>query len=1270
MHGWLQFTDVPDPVGAIDITIEGANIQTLSDNWFVARYRYVSPPMDAGPDGEDDTADDEPLCGGDWSFYAGQPGGTPLDQRAQLAEGWIKRVVRGLNPFEARVKDFHGSETNTYASMIYQLGERYEGDIAFNPDADNLNNIGLIETYQTVLNRGMRLSIDGTPPVDYPPVNQSLLLVASRIADFYTLLGNEAYADAQDPMIGFGTGSDIYGTLAPTIFTFQNQLESLLDEELSLLRGRDNTNTNTSARPVYNRLYWNFTSGDGEFAYALSYNITDQDLDGDVDEFDARVLFPQGHGDAWGHYLTSMTTYYGLLRHPFYTWLPRPEAVTVAGVPIQVDFLDERKFAKTAAMKARTGSEIVNLTYRRNYVEDPSGQWQGYKDNDADRGWGLSEWGKRAGQGAYFDWVVGNAILPSEDPNPAHVGIQKVDRKSVEELQEIASQAQQIQQRVDEADHGLNPLGLARGVVPFDIDPSFLDVGSTIQGQTHFEQVFLRAEKAFDNAVATYNHANLLTELIRRTQDSTEEIFSNNYEQEVDYKNRLIEIFGYPYDADIGPGGTYPTDYDGPDVYHYMYVDQTDLTGAPGAESQVFTATYQPMPNGIGFFNFNPHTEDADCTHAVDFDECSLAAAPTTTLSVTMNVVTTRRTATAGASDTADSFFFVKPAEWGSSQRRASGTLQEKLSELMLAMNSYEQILAEYNNFLKDIEDERDLLRTLYNVKAEQIKIMNEARGELQTLTALIETIKSATIVIRQVAEMSAGLLDDASGCIPKSIIVGLAGGGDTLSGVKCTMDTIATNVYFYGSVAADLLEITSNAMEAAKEDVEKQAEIEIEIEGANFEVLQAAKGLEKLIREEPLKRLESYARREQVEAARRAYTAELAAGQRTLAELAQFRANSAADIQTYRYRDMAFRIFRNDALQKYRAQFDLAARYTYLAATAYDYETNLLGSDNRAGRQFLTQIVRERSLGQIIDGEPVPGSRGLAGAMGQMAQNFDVLKGQLGFNNPQIETNKFSLRSEAFRLAEDSDTEWEDKLENEFRVDDLWQLPEFRRYAKPFAPESAGPQPGLVIPFETTVTFGLNLFGWPLGPGDSAYDAAHFATKIRETGAWFTNYSALPLSNTPRVYVIPVGADILRAPSDDLFATREWQIVDQVIPVPFQLGANDMEDPFWIPANDTLSESFARIRRMGMFRAYHTDGTDPSVSPDELSTDSRLVGRSVWNRKWLMIIPGGTLLADPDEGLDTFIHGQLVPGGNGERDGNGVKDIQIFFSTYAYTGN
>ena len=42
--------------------------------------------------------------------------------------------------------------------------------------------------------------------------------------------------------------------------------------------------------------------------------------------------------------------------------------------------------------------------------------------------------------------------------------------------------------------------------------------------------------------------------------------------------NELIEIFGYPYDADIGVNGTYPAGYDGPDIYNYDLIERTDLT--------------------------------------------------------------------------------------------------------------------------------------------------------------------------------------------------------------------------------------------------------------------------------------------------------------------------------------------------------------------------------------------------------------------------------------------------------------------------------------------------------------------------------------------------------------------------------------------------------------------------------------------------------------------------------------------------------------------
>ncbi len=89
---------------------------------------------------------------------------------------------------------FHSAATNTFASMIAQLGQRYEGPIAFSDDPDNLNQIGLIEAYETVFRRAQQLSIDSNPPVNYEPANAALLNIGSRIADFYLLLGNEAYA--------------------------------------------------------------------------------------------------------------------------------------------------------------------------------------------------------------------------------------------------------------------------------------------------------------------------------------------------------------------------------------------------------------------------------------------------------------------------------------------------------------------------------------------------------------------------------------------------------------------------------------------------------------------------------------------------------------------------------------------------------------------------------------------------------------------------------------------------------------------------------------------------------------------------------------------------------------------------------------------------------------------------------------------------------------------------------------------------------------------
>lgn len=1207
LNGWTRLTVTPgNGAGVNEVTVgDGGNtgLLTLADHGYIVRYRGYA--VDGATP---------------WSAWAGAPGG----DRGQLAEGWVKRVVGGLNPFEARTRDFHGAETATYASMIRQAGRRYEGDIPFNPAADSINSVGLIEAYETVLRRGRRLSIDAVPPVNFGPANDALLLAAGRIADLYLLLGNEAFADAADPTIGFPTGSSEYGSLASSIFAFQNQLDSLLEEELVLLRGRDNRSAPVTAPPVYNRLFWNFTQSDGEVAYVQTYNITDLDgpggePDGRIDEIDARSLFPQGHGDAWGHYLTATKVYYDLLANPHFDWVPRSESVLIANVPVEVDYLDERKFARAAALKSRTGAEIVDLTYRLSYVDDPAGQWQGYRDSDTDRAWGVTEWARRAGQAAYFDWVTASTVLPAVDPDPTRTGIRKIDRTTVSELDEIVAAYEEVQSQMDKADLGLNPMGLAKGVVPFDISPARID-----QGLTHFEQIYERAVEALTGALTVFDHASQLSQSLCRNQDRQDEFGRQVGMRERDYKNRLIELFGYPYAGDIGAGGTYPSGYDGPDLYHYMYVDAVDLTGDNAPPAAAFTGYFTAKVYG-----------DATLGHYFPDDVPGLQSGiDPGTLQVSYPW-------------SAAGFGFVPPASWGA--RRAPGEMQLALSTLLQGETALRKALKTYDVLIGRIEDHLDMLQARYDLQAEAVRLRDVRRGAEATATMIVAAAKATQAWAKKTVETTRRMGQIAVEGVPR--VVGLA--NDVTAPLRASLllnaEILAAPALVIEGVAVGV----QAAAEAAKSVAITMTESQLEAAEERYEVLQEIKVLEQRMREEAVIRLEVYKLREAVNQAAGEYLATQARGLRLIEERVAFRRSAAADTQTSRYRDMGFRIFRNDALQKYRAQFDLAQRYVFLAATAYDFETQTLGGTGAAGNPFLTEILRQRSLGQVLQGRPVTGE-GLANTLAVLNQNFAVLKGRLGFNAPQTETGQFSLRRESLRIRDDGNETWRAELRRHL-VPDLWALPEFRRYCRIFAPESDGPQPALVMRFPTTITSGLNFFGWPLSPGDTAYDPTLFSTKVRSVGVWFANYLAADLAAAPRVYLVPAGEDIVRTPASDNLATREWRIVDQKLPVPFPIAAGSLSNPSWIPMQDSfgsLGETYGEIQRFSSFRAYHDDG----FSPAQVLSSDRLVGRSVWNTDWILIVPGATLLNNPDEGLDRFIRA--------------VSDIKIYFQTYSFSGN
>ena len=127
--------------------------------------------------------------------------------------------------------------------------------------------------------------------------------------------------------------------------------------------------------------------------------------------------------------------------------------------------------------------------------------------------------------------------------------------------------------------------------------------------------------------------------------------------------------------------------------------------------------------------------------------------------------------------------------------------------------------------------------------------------------------------------------------------------------------------------------------------------------------------------------------------------------------------------------------------------------------------------------------------------------------------------------------------------------------------------------------------------------------------------------------------------------------------PTATTFTPRWWTVVDQRIPVPHLLGSSPLGLPDWRPVTDTLDGLPGEIRKFSSFRAYN-GAAGTSVDTSQMSFDSRLVGRSVWNDRWLLIIPGQTLGANAATSLDDLL-------GSG-----GITDIRLVFKTFGFSGN
>ena len=219
-------------------------------------------------------------------------------------------------------------------------------------------------------------------------------------------------------------------------------------------------------------------------------------------------------------------------------------------------------------------------------------------------------------------------------------------------------------------------------------------------------------------------------------------------------------------------------------------------------------------------------------------------------------------------------------------------------------------------------------------------------------------------------------------------------------------------------------------------------------------------------------------------------------------------------------------------------------------------------------------------------------------------------------------------------------------------------------------------------ITFSTSINPGENLFGQASAAGDVAFHRSSFATKLNSVGVAFQGYKGMNLPGenytsdpnlsyldpqalmaTPYVYLIPVGVDTMRSPPlGDSSQLRTWQVDDVAIPLPFNVGGSGFSGKNFYQSEDSLTEPLFTIRKHQAFRPVDSAsqfagnpylGTGLQFSQ---FTNRRLVGRSVWNTEWKLVIPADSLLADPKEGLSRFIQT--------------VTDIKLNFTTYSYSGN
>jgi len=189
-------------------------------------------------------------------------------------------------------------------------------------------------------------------------------------------------------------------------------------------------------------------------------------------------------------------------------------------------------------------------------------------------------------------------------------------------------------------------------------------------------------------------------------------------------------------------------------------------------------------------------------------------------------------------------------------------------------------------------------------------------------------------------------------------LIAGLAAGGDlTAPGRAAMLATGATVVEVLDKLKAARLSVVASMEFAAETSAAWTRYGYIAPREKLIDLRQTLKSLADELETAHMELTEINQRQRELYDAQMKLRSVVAEGERIQADRQAFRTRSSAVIQGYRTRDVAFRLFRNEKLDRYEKLLNLASSYTLLAANAFDYETGLLNS--QSGKAYVDRIIQ-----------------------------------------------------------------------------------------------------------------------------------------------------------------------------------------------------------------------------------------------------------------------------------------------------------------------